>query len=234
MIKKLLLSLLFSSLFLSGSFSQNPSSPLEYRFKNGSAEFYKFMFQNVIFPHNSMLNNTIGLSISELRITPKGKIGEIKIINPINDEIDGMVKDLLEGTASGWLKCDSLNSDQIFYVQIAFNINGSPADFYTKNNFPDNKMFLDPVVVTAPRRNTRPPESKETLTQKYIDATKSGKYKNALSAVNELIKRYPYSKELYQMRMSVARNLHDNKLIENDLQKISNFANGQSLDKLFE
>jgi hypothetical protein len=229
----LILSLLFTFLLSIDSFSQIKPSPIEYRFKNGSEGFFKFMFQNVMFPRYSRETNTIGLSVSKISITPLGKIGEIQIINPIDNDIDKMVLDLLKRTALGWQKCDSLFTNQTFYIQIAFNLVGIQQDFFAKSAVPANKMFLDPIVVTASPMNSLP-EDKDSLTKKCIEAINSGKFKNALQSVNELIKRYPYSKDLYQLHMSVARKLNDKKLIDQDLQKISNFADGLSLDKLFE
>jgi hypothetical protein len=231
--KNLILFLFLVSLSSADSISQVNDSPIEYRFKNGYDGFSKFMFQNAIFPRYSKERNTIGLSISKMSITPLGKIGEIKIINPIDNDIDEMVKDLLKKTAFGWQKCDSISSNQTFYIQIAFNLIGAQQDFFDKSIFPSNKMFLKPIVVTTSPIN-RLPENKESLTKQCVESIKSGKFKKALSAVNELIRRYPYSKDLYQLRMSIAQKLNDKKLIDQDLQKISNFADGLSLDKLFE
>jgi hypothetical protein len=59
-------------------------------------------------------------------------------------------------------------------------------------------------------------------------------YAEALKCISELIKRNPFNKELYQIRISIHQRLNKNELIMQDLIKMQNFIPGVSLDELIE
>ncbi len=63
---------------------------------------------------------------------------------------------------------------------------------------------------------------------------KKNEYRIAVENVDELIRRNPFSKELYQFRISMNHKLNKNDLILEDTRKIQNFIPGVSLDKLTE
>jgi hypothetical protein len=211
--------------------SQYKAGPIDYRFKGGQDAFMKIMFENVRFPLDS--RSSIGLSVSRVSVTPQGKIAEIKILNPLSEEIDAMVTDLLKLTTDKWLKCDSVSKNQNFYLQVAFCVFNVQKDFLDKNEFPENGMFLKPVVVTGPQVSITPLlREDDYLTKQCLTNIQTGKYKRALPFINELIKRYPYSKDLYQLRLSIAAKLNDKNLILQDTKKISNFDDDLSLDMI--
>jgi hypothetical protein len=217
-----------------GTFSQSQSNPIYYRARNGEKGLSDFLMKNIQFPESSLRNNTFGYSISRILISPDGRIDSITIINPIDKYIDREVIRLLKLTSKLWLKCDTVNHSQPFYIQIVFSMKSMNQNLSLSNTV-SNKLFIKPVLVTAfgfKNGSRETPETDEILWTKCSELVNSGKFNDALPYVNDLIKRNPFNKELYQMRMLINRKLNRNDLVGNDLQKINNFAEGLSLDKL--
>jgi predicted Zn-dependent protease len=75
-------------------------------------------------------------------------------------------------------------------------------------------------------------ESDEAIASKLGEALEKNKYSKAQSYIDELIRRNPFNKELYQFRMTINRKLNKNDLILKDIQKMQNFIPGVSLDEL--
>ena len=74
------------------------------------------------------------------------------------------------------------------------------------------------------------PQSDEFLAIKCIVSVSSGLYDAALSFIDELIRRNPFKKELYQYRITIYEKINRMDLVEVDIQKLSNFADGISLE----
>jgi hypothetical protein len=214
--------------------AQTQIKPIEYRFKNGEKGLVDFLSGRVIYPKFSQVAGTIGFSISGISITPEGKIDNIKIINPIDELIDNEVFSLLKLSAKFWLKCDTISHNQTFYIQIAFVISGSSLKVSVTSPV-SYKFFIEPVTVTAPNSINDVafvPQSDELIAVKCIVLVSSKNYNEALDFINELIKRNPFKKELYQYRITINKNINRQDLIEADVQKLTNFADGFSLDEI--
>ncbi|MGD0342607.1 MAG: hypothetical protein ABSA76_12965 [Bacteroidales bacterium] len=96
-------------------------------------------------------------------------------------------------------------------------------------------MFIEPVTVTAmylKNENSFILETDESLAIKCSVLVCSERYNEALGFIDELIRRNPFMKELYQYRISVCKKLGRQDLIEIDVQKLQNFADGLSLAEL--
>ena len=216
------------------SMAQTQLKPVEYRFINGEKGLKEFLIQNVSYPKISQSYRAIGFSISGISITPEGKIENIKIVNPIDEYIDAEVIRLLKSTSKLWLKCDTVSNNQAFYIQIAFVLSGPTPNFFVLNPT-TNKMFIEPVTVTAmypKNENSFILETDESLAIKCSVLIYSKRYDEALGFIDELIRRNPFMKELYQYRISVCKKLGRQDLIEIDVQKLQNFADGLSLAEL--
>lgn len=214
-------------------FAQNSVKPIEYRFKKGESGLRDFLIKNIHYPYDSRSNGTIGFSISGISITPKGKIDSLYIINPIDELIDNEVLRVLRSSSRFWLKCDTISHDQAFFIQIAFIISGTKPNSSIINPV-SYRFFIEPITVTDInlRDNAVLPQSDELLAIKCIVSVSSGRYNEALSFVNDLIKRNPFKKELYQYRITIRKKMDRQDLIDADIQKISSFANGLSLEEI--
>ena len=201
------------------------------RFKGEEIGLRTFLGQNLKYPVLSQQDKSIGYSITGITITPEGKIFEISTINPIDESIEKDIYRVLQMTKNKWLKCDTISTNQTFYVQIVYVLGDSPS---INNPAKDQYNFIDLVVLTALGlgNDNYLPESDESIATKLGEALGKNKYGKAQSYIDELIRRNPFNKELYQLRMTNSRKLNKNDLIIKDIQKMQNFIPGVSLDEL--
>lgn len=76
------------------------------------------------------------------------------------------------------------------------------------------------------------PAPNDFLVAKLSEFLKKGNNEEAIKNIDELIRRNPFKKELYQLRMTVNKKLKRTDLIVNDAQKLQNFIQGVTLDDL--
>ena len=201
----------------------------------GYVKFYFELNTNLQYPAASEAKNTIGMSVSRVVLSQEGKVESVEIINPLDKDIDYAVVAALKKTSLVWLLSDSSVSDRTFYIQIAFILNLGPSDFFFKSAVPNKKMFVKPVAIYGFPESpgmSQIPEQDFVLTADCNLEYQSGNYTKALKIADELIRRYPYTKDLYQLRILIAKKLFRNDIIQGDVLKMSNFAEGMSLDKL--
>lgn len=223
--------LFFVLLNLTGNILLAQDKAINTRFKGGEIEFRNFLAQNLKYPVLSQENKSVGYSITGITITPEGTIFDISTINLIDESIERDIYRVLQMTKNKWLKCDTISINQTFYVQIAYVMGNTPD---IKNQVKDKLNFIDLVALTAMglSNDSYLPESDESIAAKFGEALKKNEYNEAINYINELIKRNPFNRELYQLRMSINGKLSKNDLMMKDLQKIQNFIPGVSLDEL--
>ena len=202
---------------------------IDIRYK-GKIELRKFIAKNFIYPVSSQENRSVGCAINSITITPKGEIAGISTINQIDEPIEEEIIRVLLMTKDKWLKCDTISVNQTFYFQIVCALGKSPV---VKNPVKDKYNFVDVIAITAfGLINNDFPESDESIANKIAKQLKKNNYKKALRYVDETIRRNPFNKELYQLRMTINGKLKNNDLVNKDLQKMQNFIPGVSLDEL--
>lgn len=212
---------------------QNELKPINYRFEGQEKGFIDLINKNIRYPSESLDKDIVGFSISGLRITPNGKIDSIFILNPIDKFIDLEVIKLLKLSKKYWKKSDTITVNQTFYVQIVFISTGMTQDAKVESPVKKNRFFIDPISVTAFGINpVELPISDDTLIIKSTKLISIGKFEEALPILNELIRRNPFNKNLYQLRILVCRKTKKTELMKDDIQKISNFIQGVSLGEL--
>jgi hypothetical protein len=136
-------------------------------------------------------------------------------------------------TKNKWLKCDTISINQTFYIQIVYVIAtiGVTPDFNSPVG--DNFNFIEPVVLTAGVwKQENLPETDEVVAIKIGLELEKNEYSKALRYIDESIRRNPFNKELYQIRMSVNKKLNKKDLIIKDVQKMQYFIPGVSLGEL--
>jgi tetratricopeptide (TPR) repeat protein len=233
-VKRTFIAILFCIPLTINVIAQNQPKPIEYRFLYGETGLRDYLSRNSTFPANSILNNTIGFSLSSITINPYGAIEDIKILNPIDQFIDKEVTRVLKSSASLWQKCDTINKSQTFYIQIAFIIETWKSDFMILSPV-RNIFFMEPVVVSVSRWTSEEAlmfQTNELLGVKSNILVNCGRYQESLTFLDELIRRNPFSKELYQFRIMVYRKIGNNDLINKDLRRLTDFAEGLTLDEI--
>ena len=223
--------LIFVFLNLAGNTLIAQENVINTRFKGKETGLRTLLAKNLNYPALSLEEKSIGYSITGITITPEGKIFEISTINPIDESIEKDIYRVLQMTKNKWLKSDTVSTNQTFYVQIAYALGNTPV---IENPVKDKHNFIDVIVVTALGlgNDNFLPESDESIATKLGEALEKNKYSKAQSYIDELIRRNPFNKELYQLRMTNSRKLNKNELIIKDIQKMQNFIPGVSLDEL--
>jgi hypothetical protein len=230
----------FLIILISGrSFSQKSIEPINYRFRNGGNGFYSFFIKNIEFPESSIKNGTIGNSITRISVNPKGELDSVAIINPVDSSIDSEVLRVISLSKRLWKECDSLNSDQVFYVQIAFSLSGYQPNIFRPKSKRLKNLFIEPIVIKIPE-SLLDKESKDSisfikssiLSEKLNSCLKEERFEAALPLIHELIGRDPFNRDLYKTRIMINTKLNRPELIDQDDNKIFDFAEGFTIDDL--
>jgi hypothetical protein len=222
--------------------SQKLKKPIDYRFKGGEIGYISFFSKSIRFPLTSIENGTFANSITKIKVNPKGKITEITVINPIDNIIDNEVLSVINLSKGFWKKCDSINHDQVFYIQVAFSLPGFQPNICKPKSNAIMKLFPKPIIISIPE-SLLPTLSKENPVKKQIKKSeelveilnsnlKSEKFEDAMPFLNELIKREPFNRELYKVRIMINIKLNRPELVNQDDNKIFDFAEGYSIDEL--
>jgi|WetSurMetagenome_2_1015567.scaffolds.fasta_scaffold390092_1 hypothetical protein len=220
-------------LILSNNYLFCQVKEIDKRYKGGEIKLKEFIEQNLEYPVNSVMNKKIGYSITGITITPAGKILEISTTNSIDDFIEKDIKRVLSLTKKSWLKSDSVSENETFYIQIAYTLSNKKKSPEIVSPVKEKYNFIEPVVITALGLNDSfSPATDEYVAIMFSEYLKKKKYEDALIYIDELIRRNPFNKELYQLRISINKKLNRNDLVIRDVQKLENFIPGVSLDEL--
>jgi hypothetical protein len=223
--------LLLLILFPDSLHSQNFRIPVNYRFKNGEDGFIAFFSENITFPASSAKNGTFGNSIVMITISPDGKVNKIVIVNPIDSAIDFEVIRVIDLSRSLWKKCDTINHDQELYIQVAFAMPDFLPNLLRPESYRIKKLFPEPIIVTMVENYVKFAKSEE-LSEKANSCLDKGNFEEALPFVNELIKRDPFNRELYKVRIMINIRLNRPELVDQDDLKLIDFAGGFSINEL--
>ena len=228
-------------IFSENTYGQKYKKPIEYRFKNGEYGYSAFFSKSITYPQASVKAGSVGNSITRVTLNPAGEIIGIYIINPIDSNIDHVVLDAIDRSRDFWKKCDTIIHDQEFFIQISFSLPGIYPILFRPKTRELAALFPDPLLITLPESLiatlTKQDEvikdiKNEELTEKANTFLDSAKYDKALPYINELIKRDPFTRELYKARIMINIRLNKPELVGRDDDKIYNFAGGFSIDEL--
>jgi hypothetical protein len=107
-------------------------------------------------------------------------------------------------TKNKWLKCDTILTNQTFYIPIVYIITTLGEAPVFSNPVNDKFNFIEPIVLTAGVwESEKLPETNESIATKIGDALKKNEYNEVIRYIDEYIRRNPFNKELYQLRMSI-------------------------------
>jgi hypothetical protein len=227
-------------------FSENIScqkfkKPIDYRFKNGENGYSAFLSKSVTYPQASVKAGTVGNSITKVSLNPVGELIGIDIINPIDSNIDNEVLSAIDRSRNFWKKCDTIDHDQVFFIQISFSLPGVYPILCKPKSRELVALFPSPILITLPESLLATLSKQdegirviknEELTVKANACLDSSKYEEALPYINELIKRDPFTRELYKTRIMINIRLKRPELAGSDDDKIYDFAGGYSIDEL--
>jgi TonB family protein len=207
-------------------------SSIDLRFEGGGDGLREFLSHTLKYPSKSLDNKTIGYSITGITITREGEIKEISTINPVDDSIDYEITIALLNTKGKWLKSNIISGDMTFYVQAIYQIVQFGEMPVVSTQLKDIYNFTEPVYITGIKLMKQGlPENNESIGIKISESLKNGNSEEALHYTSELIKRNPFKKELYQLRISINKKLNHPELIVKDADKLQNFIPEISLNE---
>jgi hypothetical protein len=94
------------------------------------------------------------------------------------------------------------------------------------------KLFPEPIIVIPEGDLKMPFLKSKVLSEKANSSIDNREYEEALPFINELIKRDPFNRDLYKVRIMINIKLNRLELIDQDDNKIIDFAEGYSIDDL--
>lgn len=209
--------------------------PVDQRYKEKEHGFIKFLSKNLKYPDESAANKITGYSVTGITVAPDGAIKNINIINSLDKNIDDQITATLLKTKGKWLKSDSIKTDQTFYVQVIYRIEMSDAAPSQETTLKNVYNFIQPITITTNiSKEGGTIETSESYGNKIAECLKSDKSEEAIKYTDELIRRNPFNKNLYQLRASLNKKLGNTDLADKDFQKLQNFIPGVSLESFLE
>jgi hypothetical protein len=238
-----LILLVITCLFFSlDSYSQKNKKPIQYRFKGGETAYSAFFSKSVRYPQASVHAGAVGNSITRISINPAGELNRVEIINPIDSNIDNEVLMAIDQSRLYWQRCDSINHDQVFFIQVSFSLPGVYPALCRPKKKELAAFFPEPVLINLPEsllatlskgnegnKNVIKNDELMEKANAYLD---SAKYEEALPYIDEAIKRDPFTRGLYKLRIMINVKLNRPELVARDDDKISDFAEGFSINDI--
>jgi hypothetical protein len=228
-----LIFIIAQTLILSSLFSQSFKKPIDYRFKGGEGNYISFFSKNITIPGPELKNGIFGNLIIKIAIKPSGEINEITVINPIDSIIDNEVIRVIDLSREFWKRMDSVKYNQNIYIQVGFSIAKYLPNLFNPKSEKFIKLFPKPILIPLESDKQIPFFKSQEISEKANKSLENEKFGEALPLINELIRRDPFNRDLYKTRIMINIRLNRPELVEEDDNKIFNFAEGFSLDELF-
>lgn len=207
--------------------------PIYYRFRGGPAGFKSF------FTNNIKLSDTaccvVGNLITRVSVSPDGIINKIEIVNPVDSIIESEMIRVIKLSEKYWKKCDSADHDDVFYIQAVISTKTFIPNYYRPSTEGLKRYFPEPVFITRydiDHQSGFEVSENQVIHGKLNTLLDSGKYEESLPFINELIRRDPFSRDLYKARIMINFKLERDQQVIADDNKLMNFAEGYSLDDI--
>lgn len=201
------------------------------RYPGGADTLRKFLAMNAWFPESAVESGQTGLSIASLSISPNGTIVNSAIHNRISEDIDRSVSILLNKTDGQWLPVNNYDEEQTYYFQISF-VNGGSNDNSHVTIEGDN--ILDEILVTALGYSSDKYQNNKSLNrdlQRYMD---NEKFSNALTVLEEFIRRDPFNIHYYELKAKCYEGLKWTTMKTEVERRIQEYHNQSALSLLKE
>lgn len=199
------------------------------RLKGGPSGFNSFFSQTINLPDTY---SGVGNLITRISIDPAGEIHKIDIINPVDTVMESEMIRVIKLSQKYWRKCDTISHNQVFYVQTVFSIAGIVPNYYRPVAGQYRSIFPSPVFIQRKSISQKLPVADNIILERLNNCIDSTNYEAALPLINELLKRDPFNRDLYKVRIMINFNLDRKDEVMSDDNRLMNFAEGYSLDDL--
>ncbi len=193
------------------------------RIQGGAPTFYDTIKYLVSYPHKSQYKHRVGTSIAAITVTPQGELKGVEIITSLGYSFDKAIRYAIATTRNLWLADPHLKNDVIFFVPFTFLFENT---VYNRSDEPPGFLLPEVTVISYPN-NIRDDLTLVTrANHHYVEK----RYRRAKRYLDELIRRNPYSKNLYLMRAVSRYHTRDREGACADYNRIATFLR-QSVPK---
>lgn len=162
------------------------------RLQGGAPTFYDTLKYSVTYPA-SQYKHRVGTSIVAITITPQGDLKPVEIITSLGYSFDKMIRDAITTTRDLWLPDPYLKNDVVFFIPFTFLFENS---VYNRLDEPPIFVLPEVKIISYPNKIREDIILVTRANHHYVEK----RYKKAKRYLDELIRRNPYSKNLYLMR----------------------------------
>ena len=184
------------------------------RLQGGAPTFYDTLQYLVTYPHASQHRHRVGTSIAAITITPQGELKSVEIITSLGYSFDKMIREAITTTRDLWLADPHLKNDIVFLIPFTFLFENS---VYTRANEPPGFVLPELKIISYPNNIRGDIRLTTRANHHYVEK----RYKRAKRYLNELIRRNPYSRNLYLMRATARYHTRDREGACADFRRIT-------------
>ena len=187
------------------------------RYKGGPQAFYKVLGETLEYPREARSTARVGTSIVKLTLSSEGTT-RLEIVNPLGKGIDEDILQTFRKTEDQWLALSGVSPIQMYFV-ITYMINNQ--SFYRMA--PDSALFQEEVFVNAYGSGQSLQRPHARLIENLHKFREKKKFKKALKAADELIRRDPLNSQWYLQRSTINSELGHREAVCQDLSKLRHF-----------
>lgn len=202
----------------------------EKRFAGGVMALNQYLSSRIRYPMQAQQAAVVGTSLISFVVTPAGKLINVAVVNSLGNAIDNEVVRIIHETHKRWLPADKSESQDsiMLFLPTTFLLNNTT--FYVEPFKPD--FIMDELVVVAFNRFVGSAlQDDDYYVAKLNSASQKKATKRMLPMINELIRRNPYSDQLYFQRAKIERELGLSEEACSDYKKIIYFLGRTSFPK---
>lgn len=197
MMKKFPIILAVLITFAINCFSQSDFNNTIDRFKfDGYSDLRAFLSKNGVFQSDAF--NTPGVLLAGLILEPNGAIKSVFALNSLSPEIDNSTLNLIESTSGHWLPDSTKNKNEIIIIPIVYCLKNTEHNLDTEN-FKLN--VVAEIQLTAFQGGSQMSatnyQSTASLLKKFDKYISKSKNTDALTVIQELLRREPLNKDYY-------------------------------------
>lgn len=207
--------------------------PIYYRFSGGQAGFNSFFTNTIKLSDTSCC--VVGNLITRISVSPGGKITKIDVVNPVDSMTESEMIRVIKLSEKYWKNCDSITHDHVFYIQAVISTASFTPNYYRPQSESLKRFFPEPIIITRYDINHQSgfeAIESEIVRGKLNTLLDSGRYEESLLFINELIRRDPFSRDLYKARIMINFKLAREDQVVSDDNKMMDFVEGYSLDDI--
>ncbi|MGB3779438.1 MAG: tetratricopeptide repeat protein [Tunicatimonas sp.] len=183
------------------------------RIQNGAPTFYDTIKQLVRYPFKSQYKHRVGTSIAAITITPAGVLKSVEMITSLGYSFDKVIQEAISVTSDLWLADSYLKNDIIFFIPFTFLFENT---VYNRANEPPPFMLPEVMIVSGASKIREDVIIVTQANHHYVEK----RFKKAKRYLDELIRRNPYSSNLYRMRATARYHTGDREAACADLERI--------------